>query len=218
MRRVLAVRLVAVLGLLALTGACETMSADECRVADWRSLGFQDGANGTTLEKFSAREKSCSKAGVAAQFEPYAAGRSDGLRSFCTPERGFRAALNGYVYKGVCPASAEPDFLIGYDDGRMAYQATSAVSTLKSEISSLKYRLDDYDREIRENREKLNSLPGTPGGGTNQRDQARDRISKLLADRKSAERDLRSKEDDLYWRENDLARVRDQIGLRWGSW
>jgi hypothetical protein len=148
-RRMLTVRLVAVLGLLALTGACETMSADECRVADWRSVGFQDGANGTSLDKYAAREKSCAKTGIAAQFDPYAAGRADGLKTFCQPERGFRAALNGYVYQGVCPASSEPDFLIGYDDGRVAYQAVTAVSGLQSDINSLKYRLDDYDKDIR---------------------------------------------------------------------
>ncbi len=214
MRRVFAIRLVAVLGLLALTGACETMSVDECRVADWRSLGFQDGANGTTLEKFSAREKSCSKAGVTAHFEPYSAGRADGLRSFCTPERGFRAALSGYVYQGVCPASAEPEFLIGYDDGRMAYQATSAVSSLQSDINSLKYRLDDYDKDIRDHRRTLDSASAT----AEEKEKSRKRIAELRDDRKSAERDLRGKEDDLYWRENDLARTRDQIGLRWGSW
>lgn len=214
MRRVLAVRLAAVLGLLALTGACETMSADECRVADWRSLGFQDGANGTSLDKYAAREKSCAKTGITAQFEPYSAGRADGLRSFCQPERGFRAALNGYVYQGVCSASDEPDFLIGYDDGRMAYQALSAVSTLKSEISSLQYRLDDYERELRDKRQQMNR----PDGDAADRDRTRDRINDLVADRKSAERDLRSKQDDLYWRENDLDRVRGQIGLRWGSW
>lgn len=211
-------RVFAVLGLLALTGACETMSADECRVADWRALGYQDGANGTTLDKYTAREKSCAKAGIAAQFDPYSAGRVDGLQTFCRPERGFRAALDGYVYSGVCPASSEPDFLIGYDDGRMAYQALSAVSTLKNEINSLKYQLDDYERELREQRQKLNSLPGAPDAGTAQRDKARDRINELVADRKSAERDLRSKESDLYWRENDLDRVRSQIGLRWGAW
>lgn len=214
MRRVLAVRLVAVLGLLALTGACETMSADECKVADWRSLGFQDGANGTSLDKYAAREKSCAKTGVTAQFEPYSVGRTDGLRSFCTPERGFRAALGGYVYPGVCPASAEPDFLIGYDDGRMAYQAVTAVSGLQSDINSLKYRLDDYDKDIRENRRTLDRSSATP----EEKEKARKRIDELRDDRKSAERDLRGKEDDLYWRENDLDRVRGQIGLRWGSW
>lgn len=190
------------------------MSADECRVADWRSLGFQDGANGTSLDQYSAREKSCAKAGITAQIDPYMVGRTDGLKTFCQPERGFRAALNGYVYSGVCPASAESDFLIGYDDGRTAYQALNAVSTLKNEISSLKYRLDDYERELRDKRQQLNKLNGE---GVD-RDSVRDRINTLLADRKSAERDLRSKEDDLYWRENDLDRVRSQIGLRWGSW
>jgi hypothetical protein len=213
-RRVLAVRLFAALGLLALAGACETMSVDECRVADWRALGYQDGSNGLSLDKYSAREKSCAKAGIAAQFDPYSGGRAEGLSSFCRPERGFRAALNGYVYKGVCPASAEPDFLLGYDDGRMAYQATSAVSGLRSDIDSVKYRLDDYDRQIRDNRRTLDDSKATQ----EEKEKARKRIDELRDDRKSAERDLRGKEDDLYWRENDLDRVRGQIGLRWGSW
>ena len=214
MGRVRAGRWIVVLGLLALTGACETMSADECRVADWGALGYQDGANGAGLDKYSAREKSCAKAGIAAQFEPYSTGRAQGLNAFCHPERGFRAALNGYVYGGVCPASSEPDFLIGYNDGRMAYQALSAVSSLQSDISSLKYRLDEYDRDIRDARHALDSGSATP----EQKDKARKRVDELRDDRRSAERDLRDKENDLYWRENDLDRVRSQIGLRWGAW
>jgi hypothetical protein len=207
-------RVFAVLGLLVLTGACETMTVDECRVADWRALGYQDGANGTSLDKYSAREKSCAKAGITAQFDPYSAGRAEGLQTFCRPERGFRAALNGYVYGGVCPASAEQDFLEGYNDGRMAYEAVTAVSSLQSDINSLKYRLDDYERDIREKRRTLDDKNAT----LEQKEKARKRLDELRDDRKSAERDLRSKEGDLYWRENDLDRVRSEIGLRWGAW
>jgi hypothetical protein len=190
------------------------MSADECRVADWQALGYRDGAAGTSLDKYADREKSCVKKGFQAQFDPYMAGRQEGLRNFCQPERGFRAALDGYSYAGVCPMQLEAEFLDGYNDGRAAYQAKQAVANIENDINSLRYKLDDYERQTISNRAVLRDSNASAA----QKEDAQRRLDGLHYDRAGVEKDLKRARDDLYWRENDLDRVRSDIGLRWGAW
>ena len=50
--------------LLALTG-CGGMSASECELADWESVGYADGARGRTVQAFDQRRQSCAKHAVA---------------------------------------------------------------------------------------------------------------------------------------------------------
>ncbi|MET0546233.1 MAG: DUF2799 domain-containing protein [Caulobacterales bacterium] len=207
-------RILIVLSLGVLAGSCETMSADECRLADWGSLGYRDGAAGSAVSRFTDREKSCAKKGYAAQFDSYMKARDDGLRSFCQPERGFRAAMDGYQYAGVCPRELEPDFMLGYSDGRIAYQAKQAVADRQSEINSLRWKIDDYEDKIVDKRAIVRDPKATP----EQKAEAQKKLDELEYDRKSANKDLRRAEDDLSWRENDLSRVRDDLGLRWGAW
>ena len=47
--------------------ACETMSAEECALADWRSLGYSD-ASGSGATRFADRQESCNKKGYASRF------------------------------------------------------------------------------------------------------------------------------------------------------
>ena len=70
-----------IISLLGLSG-CATMSADECVMSDWHTIGFEDGARGYTADQLGNRRKSCAKHGVAPDFEAYQAGREEGLRQY----------------------------------------------------------------------------------------------------------------------------------------
>ena len=59
--------------LLGLSG-CATMSADECAMSDWRTIGFEDGSMGYTAERLGNHRKACAKHGVAPDFEAYQTG------------------------------------------------------------------------------------------------------------------------------------------------
>src|SRR5574338_602734 len=87
----------------ALLASCETMSEEQCQVADWHALGYSDAA-GAANDRFADRAESCARKGVSSDQAAYYAGFEDGMRAFCTPEHGFQFARNGGSFSGSCAA------------------------------------------------------------------------------------------------------------------
>lgn len=119
-------RKMAIVALVLLTGGCASMSEEECLVADWRALGYEDGAAGRTVAQLGERRQACAEYGVRPDTGAYRAGRSEGLRLYCTEQRGFRLGRSGRTYNGVCPAGLEAPFLHAYQAGRDIYRAQAA--------------------------------------------------------------------------------------------
>lgn len=138
----LTLRLAALLTGAAALSACATMSESECASADWRTIGFVDGADGQTLEKLADRREACADHGVTADAQAYRLGREDGLSSYCRASSGFDAGARGDTYRGVCPRELEEAFLIGYEDGRSLYEARQEVSRIENRISELERERD----------------------------------------------------------------------------
>ena len=140
-------------GMLALAGAgCATMSGDECRLADWRMIGYEDGAAGAQASAIGSRREACAEHGVVPDLAAYRAGREEGLREFCQPRNGYNLGARGGQYAGVCPADLEPAFAEAYDQGRelhgytsRAARADSAVAGKKREIAALEEQLGDSE-------------------------------------------------------------------------
>lgn len=198
--------------MLALTG-CETMSPEACRLADWRALGYQDGADGASVEKFSRRQQSCAKAGVVGDFDLYAKGRDEGLRSFCRPDNGFQVGLRGSSYGNVCPADLDGPFRLAYLDGARAHEALGALRSVESALSRLRSDRTELERKISANEASLIAAQTDE-----ERKRYRDELIRLRDQRSNLDYELRSKESELSGRNSDLARVRAEIGFRWGSW
>jgi len=134
-------------GLLALAG-CGGMSANECELADWRAVGYEDGANGQSTDRFGSYRKRCAKHEVSPDFQAYKSGRNEGLREYCQPANGYREGTRGVRYVGVCPADLEPAFMASYQDGRELYQLESAVRTTSAQIKRRKTRMDEIEGEL----------------------------------------------------------------------
>lgn len=101
---------------------CSTLSPDEhsaaCGTIEWSEYGRNDGAlgiNPADREDFFA---ACTELGTLVDFDAYAAGRQEGLKSYCVAERGFELGKSGARYEGVCPPETEISFLQGYEQGR----------------------------------------------------------------------------------------------------
>lgn len=111
-------RILAVAFLLAL-GACSSSGMDEaeCKTADWRAVGYEDGARGASPESFGARRKACAEHGVTAGFDRYLAGHAQGLEQYCKPQKGYRLGAGGTRYSGVCPDYLEPAYLAAHARG-----------------------------------------------------------------------------------------------------
>jgi hypothetical protein len=133
--------------MLGLSG-CASMSADECTMSDWRTIGFEDGAQGYTAERLGNRRKACAKHGVAPDFEAYQSGRSEGLRQYCQPSRGFNLGAGGGRYNGVCPSDMEPDFVDAFNSGHTLHNLRSSVNSANYQINAKKAELEISEKRI----------------------------------------------------------------------
>ena len=124
-------------GLLAaiLLGACATgMSKDECALADWQTIGYEDGLRGFPAEHIGAHRVACAKHQVTPNLAAYTAGRERGLRDYCQPKNGFRAGLQGAGYANVCSGPNEPAFVDSYRYGRQIHVARAELRSTHARL------------------------------------------------------------------------------------
>jgi hypothetical protein len=122
---------------------CASLSKDECVTADWRTIGYQDGARGALADNVSSHRKACARHGVAPDLEAYLSGRNEGLRAYCHPQRGYSLGVGGGVYQGVCPIDLERPFLAAYNDGHGLYVRRDAVASLDSALAYNERRAEE---------------------------------------------------------------------------
>lgn len=134
---------------------CATLGKNECLYADWRTIGYEDGARGFPASRIGNHRKACTKHGIAPDFELYEQGRLQGLQEYCTLQQGYGLAISGKIYSNVCPDYLEHDFLEGYNQGRIVYEAQLEVKRLKSDLKKLyvdlaavKQKLSDFETEL----------------------------------------------------------------------
>lgn len=128
--------------------ACSTatLSKDECRTVDWRTVGYEDGVAGRSGERIGAHRRACAEHGVTPDLEAYRAGRAEGLREFCQPHNGYRAGVSGAPYYDVCPEDLAAAFLVQYESGRELYRYEQRVRDADAQLNAKRIeiaRLED---------------------------------------------------------------------------
>jgi hypothetical protein len=116
-------------------GGCATMDKDECLVADWRLIGFQDGAQGKLAATVGTYREDCADYRVVPDLDAYQAGRREGLLQYCVPANGYHLGNSGRAYNAVCPAGTERAFRAAYNTGHDIYLARSQVNSTTSLIN-----------------------------------------------------------------------------------
>ena len=135
--------------LFALAGCASGMSKDECLYADWRAIGYEDGAAGRSATAVSPRRVACAKkAGVTPDMEAYLAGRDDGLEQFCRPANGFDIGARGVRYAGVCQGSSEGAFVAAYEKGLTLHGLISNFEAASQALSRAHADLDSVEHQI----------------------------------------------------------------------
>ena len=132
------------LGLL--TACSQTMSRDECKTVDWRTVGYEDGVAGRAGDRIGEHRKACAEYGVKPNLSAYQAGRTEGLREYCQPHNGCRYGAEGRNYYGSCPADLAAAFVEAYDAGHELYVREQRVADTDAAISARRYdirRLED---------------------------------------------------------------------------
>jgi len=136
--------------LLAATG-CASMSKEECVTADWRAIGYEDGAAGYPVSAVSGRRQACAKkAGVTVDMAAYTSGRREGLGLYCRASNGYAVGARGGAYQGVCTGPEEEEFLAAYETGRHLYGLRSTVASIGGQIKQAQYDLRNVENHIAE--------------------------------------------------------------------
>jgi len=137
-------RLPATMLLLAL-GGCAGMDAGECRTADWRAIGYEDGVQGRDAASFGTYRKACAEHGVAADLDAWLGGRGEGLEHFCRPHNGYRLGALGNPYGGVCPLALEAGFVAAHAEGYGLYQREAALRQLGKQLHYSRRRAEEIE-------------------------------------------------------------------------
>jgi hypothetical protein len=121
-----------------------TLTRDECRTVDWRTVGYEDGAAGRPADQIGRHRQACAEHGVAPDLDAYLAGRNAGLREYCQPYNGYRAGAGGADYYDSCPPELALGFEAAYESGRQLYvrerrvaDADAAIAARRAEIRGL---------------------------------------------------------------------------------
>lgn len=139
--------------------SCQSLSKDECRAADWRVIGENDGAQGKDPQKrFGKHVKACERVNVVPDQNLWHQGYQIGLVRYCTPLSGLGAGQAGKTYHNVCPPDRSQGFITGYQLGYSEYTAKSDISSLERRISSAEYNIKEHENTISEGKGDEDSL------------------------------------------------------------
>ncbi len=120
---------------------CASLDRDECVTADWYGVGLEDGARGRPVERLGDHRRACAKHNVTPDAARYVAGRNDGLKSFCTYERGYSEGRAGNAYAAACPEPSS--FLAGYQRGRELHELHRRLAEVDKDIARTKTALKE---------------------------------------------------------------------------
>lgn len=210
-------RLAAAAGVLFALSACASgMSKRECLYADWRAIGYEDGARGLDASAVGLRREACAnKANVTADMDAYLEGREAGLSEFCRPANGFDHGARGGRYAGACSGKGEEPFVVAYQRGLTLYGLTRALDEAEDALAHARTELDGTDRAIAAEEAAIIS-PATPHleridhlaalkSLTERREALRRRLPRLAAARDRAAADVDDYRHDLASLNHDAA-------------
>lgn len=145
--------ILAAVSLVALSACAGGLSKEECLTADWKAIGYEDGARGAHASAVGSHRQACAKkAGVTPNMAAYLEGREIGLAQYCTPSNGFRVGASGAAYNGVCFESGEAAFKAQYWNGAHLYKLRSVVRSAENALRAAHQDIDalTYDMETAE--------------------------------------------------------------------
>jgi hypothetical protein len=129
------------LATLALAACATTMSARECRDADWDELGHRDGVRGEPATRLDERRTACAGEGTV-NAEAWRRGYERGIGEFCTPAGGYNAGRADVGEESLCAGRPNEEAF------RAAYKHGGQVHVLLREVREL-YRKFRYEAEQR---------------------------------------------------------------------
>ncbi len=190
----------AMLAVLILLQGCATLDRDECKLADWRLIGYQDGVAGKSAARVGEYREDCAKHAVVPDLDAYRAGREEGLQHYCTASNGYRLGNAGRGFAAVCPTALEADFREAYNAGRKLYLARSAVNKTHSQLKQHKRTLTNLEDD---RAQKLAALIAD--------DLKADQRVMIVYELNELQQEMNSVEDELVDLEHDLEKQQTRL-------
>lgn len=137
-------RLILLAGALAAVSAlagCATLSREQCEAGDWRSLGIGDGSRGLPLSQISEHVSACAEHGISVNRELYAAGRDEGLRSYCRIDRAETEGRAGRTNYNSCQGDTGVSFNLVYTAARDVHRIERNITVAEGQLDSLLERI-----------------------------------------------------------------------------
>ena len=206
-------RVATLLSAVTLLASCSaTMSKEECRAVDWRTIGYEDGVAGYSGERIGQHRKACAEYGVTPDLNAYRAGRAEGLREYCQPHNGYRAGVSGAPYYDSCPPELAPAFVAAYQSGRELYVRERRVSDAEAGIAWRRNEIARLESSLAERSLTVMSDTSTPEERTNavlDTKHAAERIGRLKSEIAALERDRARYQQELEAYRSTVAVVPD---------
>lgn len=133
------------------------MSAAECQTADWRTVGYEEGATGHGTDGIAGHRRDCARYGISPDLDGYLAGHAKGIAVYCHPQNGFNLGRNGHQYSGGCPFAMEGAFMTAMADGKGLYDRQTAVNNIQQQLTYAAQRIQEIDYALAD---KVTDVPG----------------------------------------------------------
>lgn len=129
---------------------CAAMSEQECIYSDWTAVGYEDGADGRSSDRFGDYRRACADHSITPDFQAWQVGREQGLIEYCQPLRGFQVGESGGYYSGVCNSNLEPGFLDAFRLGADLYSLRSNLDAIASRVEANTESIQGIDSDVAE--------------------------------------------------------------------
>lgn len=134
-------RVISGLFLLLLMAGCATLSEEDCIAGDWRGIGQNDGARGRAADFIGNHTKACADLGVIPDVAAWQAGRTEGLKQYCTPANAYLVGRQGQRLSPVCPIADQAALSVPNDRGLRYYEIGRDIDRLERQLYEAGARL-----------------------------------------------------------------------------
>jgi hypothetical protein len=137
--------------------SCASMSKEECVSANWKEVGIKDGSLGRNALVFNDYVKSCAKTSATPDQSAYMSGRSEGLKTYCTIQKGYDKGRHNENYYGTCVDHNEKIYLDGrklglelYEQERLYTEAVGKVKKMDDDIAQVQNEIENLGAAARQ--------------------------------------------------------------------
>lgn len=132
--------------------ACASLSPEECKIADWKKIGFNDAMQGTDM-RLVEHTQACAKVNVQPNQSLYQQGYDQGARQFCNYDKGFEFGKANRNVGSICERiGMSKEFNTGYVQGKHLYTLDQMLYRSTPPYLGHKHEKKHHEEKEREKR------------------------------------------------------------------